>query len=200
MNKSDKIVLEFLYFCKDILNEEKILRESYLLEADPALIQKNLEITKTKLANVSSRQHQAFLNIKRYEALAIEKLKTHRYANNPQFIENQTAIIKDKANKRIAAIDKAAESTKTQLRNSITNLEKELELSKTLKGKVGNIGSKAKQVFTKVGSKLGTKGKIATGAALAAAAGGGLYLTNKKKKKTNIKEDFDYSTLLQYKK
>ena len=197
MNKINQLTLEFLYFCKECLSEEKFLSEHILFEEDANTLAKSLSFAKEKLKDVSSRQHQAFLNVKKYEALALEKLKTnpHRYKNNIQWMELQVNKIKNTAEKRIQNIDKAAESTKTGLRNTITNLEKQIA-SVAQKPVVKN-----PKILKKAGSKLGTKGKIGAAVAAASLAGGyAAYKYNKDKTNKVKKEDFDYSALLQYKK
>jgi hypothetical protein len=189
MKELDKHVSEFLCFCKDTLKEIRMLRENYLLEqATPKELHNTLQTLKSKLANVSGRQHEAFLKIKKFEALGLEKIKSHRYANNPQFVEVETQRLKDIANKRMVAVDKAAEATKAQLRNQIASTQAELtKVAKkamdaaTIKSTAPKAISKVPQTAmkpelvkaSKVVSKFGNKGKIAAGALTAAAAVGG---------------------------
>jgi hypothetical protein len=190
MNKINQLTLEFLNFCKDTLREESFLQENIIFETDLVSLQKSLELAKEKLKNVSSRQHDAWLDVKRYEGQALEKLKNtnHRYKDNVQWMEMQVNKIKETAAKRSQLIDKAANATKISLRNTITNLEKQIASIPKTPQKLSMI--------KQIGSKLGKKGKIAvaTGVALAGAGGYAAY----RSKKNKVKEDFDYSSLLSY--
>lgn len=165
-----RILINFFNYCSDVLKEDKkennfikiILKEN-LTDYNIKLIEGRTQSASERLKGVYQRQQKAHVKVLAHRINALKNIEktTNLYDKSK---DPRIAKVEEYTRKRLAMIDKAAESTKKTLRDRVSSLEKGVANKLAKKGESVAKTKPIEKVAAKA-SRLGKKGKIGLAAA-----------------------------------